>query len=144
MHRLLVAVDGSQQAERAVRYLIGLIREGGLLGGEREVHLINVQPQPSPRLTRMIPVDEFERYYQGQSDEACRAAEELLRAEGVPFTRHDRKGAAAETIVACARELQCDSIVMGTHGAGYISGILLGSVATKVIHLTEVPVTLVK
>lgn len=74
MQRLLVAVDGSQQAERAVRYLIGLIREGGLLGGEREVHLINVQHQPSPRLTRMIPVDEFERYYQGQSDEAWRAA----------------------------------------------------------------------
>ncbi len=144
MHRLLVAVDGSQQAERAVRHLIGLIREGGLLGGEREVHLINVQPQPSPRLTRMIPVDEFEHYYKGQSDEACRAAEELLRAEGVPFTRHDRKGAVAETIVACAQELQCDSIVMGTHGAGYISGILLGSVATKVIHLTDVPVTLVK
>ena len=56
MHRLLVAVDGSQQAERAVRYLIGLIREGGLLGGEREVHLINVQPQPSPKLTRSIPL----------------------------------------------------------------------------------------
>ena len=48
MHRLLVAVDGSQHAERAVGYLIGLISEGGLLGGEREVHLINVQPQPSP------------------------------------------------------------------------------------------------
>ena len=109
-----MAVDGSQQAERAVRYL-------------------NVQPQPSPKLTRSIPSDELDHYYQGQGDAACRAAEGLLRAEGVPFTRHDRKGAAAEMIVACARELQCDSIVMGTHGAGYISGILLGSVATKVV-----------
>ena len=105
MHRLLVAVDGSQQAERAVRYLIGLIREGGLLGGEREVHLVNVQPQPSPKLTRSIPSDELDRDYQGQGDEACRAAEGLLRAGGVPFTRHDRKRAAAEMIVACAREL---------------------------------------
>lgn len=88
--------------------------------------------------------DEFERYYQAQSDEACRATEELLRAAGVLFTRHDRKGAVAESIMACARERQCDSIVMGAHGAGYISGIHLGSVATQVIDLTEVPVTLVK
>ena len=90
MHRLLVAVDGSQQAERAARYLTGLIRDGGLLGGEREVHLINVQPQPSPKITRSMPADELDRYYLGQRDEACRAAEELLRVEGVPFTRHDR------------------------------------------------------
>ena len=47
-------------------------------------------------------------------------------------------------IVACARELQFDSIVLGTHGAGHICGILLGSVATKVIYLIEDPVTLVK
>jgi len=144
MPRLLVAVDGSQQALRAVRYLIDQIKAGGLLGGEGEVHLINVQPQPSPRITHGIPADELASYYQGQSDEACRAAEVSLRAEGVPFQRHDRKGPVADTIVACAQELHCDSIVMGTHGAGFVSGMLMGSVASKVIHLTAVPVTLVK
>ena len=69
-----MVVDGSQQAERAFRYLTGLIREGGLLGGEREVHLINVQPQPSPKIKRSMPADELDRYCLGQSDEACRAA----------------------------------------------------------------------
>ena len=33
MHKILVAVDGSEHSERAVRYLIALIQDGGLLGG---------------------------------------------------------------------------------------------------------------
>lgn len=105
MHRVLVAVDGSQPAERAVRYLIGLIKDGGLLGGEGEVHLINVQSRPSPQITRGIAAEELECYFQELGDEACRAAEELLRAESVPFQRHDLKGPVAETIVQCAQQL---------------------------------------
>jgi nucleotide-binding universal stress UspA family protein len=33
---------------------------------------------------------------------------------------------------------------MGSHGRGGLAGLLLGSVATKVIHLTRLPVTVVK
>ncbi|MFN0302201.1 MAG: universal stress protein, partial [Burkholderiales bacterium] len=35
-------------------------------------------------------------------------------------------------------------VVMGTRGLGSVSGLVLGSVATKIIHLVDVPVTLVK
>jgi nucleotide-binding universal stress UspA family protein len=35
-------------------------------------------------------------------------------------------------------------IVMGTRGLGGVRGLLLGSVATQLLHLTDVPVTLVK
>ncbi|MCJ9712965.1 universal stress protein, partial [Bordetella hinzii] len=41
-------------------------------------------------------------------------------------------------------EKQCDRIVMGTRGLGAVGGLVLGSVAQKVIHLSPVPVTLVK
>jgi nucleotide-binding universal stress UspA family protein len=47
-------------------------------------------------------------------------------------------------IAALAWELGCDLIVMGTHGMGSIAGLALGSVASKVIHLAGVPVTVVK
>jgi nucleotide-binding universal stress UspA family protein len=45
--------------------------------------------------------------------------------------------------------MHCDQIIMGTRGLGAggvaaISGLLLGSIATKVLHLVDVPVTLVK
>ena len=53
-------------------------------------------------------------------------------------------GHAAEKIVQVAREHQCTRIVMGTRGLGSIAGLMLGSVAYKVVHLSPIPVTLVK
>jgi nucleotide-binding universal stress UspA family protein len=47
-------------------------------------------------------------------------------------------------IAQYAKEKGCDQIVMGTRGLGTVQGLLLGSVATKVIHLANVPVMLVK
>ena len=144
MHRILLAVDGSEHSDRAVAYLIGLIRDGGLLGGKTEVHLVHVRPHLAERFSRTMSAEELDRYYQEGSDSACRTAIEMLQNEGVEFIRHTRIGAPAEIIVSSAKTLHCDSIVMGTHGAGFMTGMLLGSVASKVIHLTEMPVTLVK
>lgn len=50
----------------------------------------------------------------------------------------------AEVLAALADELGCDHIVMGTRGLGAISGIVLGSVTRKVLHLTRIPVTCIK
>ena len=144
MHRILVAVDGSQRSERAVSYLIGLIKDGGLLGGRTEIHLLNVVPELPLRISTSMNSEELDRYYQDRSAPDCRAAMLLLDKEGVTYVRHTRIGNAAYNIVACARETHCDSILMGTHGAGRVSDILLGSVTTKVIQLTEIPVSLVK
>ncbi len=55
-----------------------------------------------------------------------------------------RAGQVAKTVVEVAREQGVDQIVMGTRGLGGIQGLLLGSVATQVIHLADVPVTLIK
>jgi len=49
----------------------------------------------------------------------------------------------AETIVKYAKRWQCDSILIGTRGLGLTAGLVLGSVALKVIHLAKIPVTLV-
>jgi nucleotide-binding universal stress UspA family protein len=43
-----------------------------------------------------------------------------------------------------AEDKQCEQIVMGTRGLGTVSNLVLGSVATKAIHLAKVPVLLVK
>ena len=53
-------------------------------------------------------------------------------------------GEAGETLADAARRLKCGSIVMGTRGQGAVGNLVLGSVATRVVHLAKVPVTLVK
>ncbi len=50
----------------------------------------------------------------------------------------------AESVTQTANEEGANYIVMGTRGLGGVESLLLGSVATQVIHLTTIPVTLVK
>ncbi|MGS7252422.1 universal stress protein [Pseudomonas anuradhapurensis] len=144
MHKILVAVDGSEHSERAVRYLIGLIQDGGLLGGNVEVHLLNVQPLLPTRIANDMSEDELDRYYGDKSAEDSRKAEVLLKQEGIAFAMHALQGDAASQIVACSHFLECDSIILGSHGSGFLAGIFLGSVAAKVIQLSDIPITLVK
>ncbi|KNH26928.1 hypothetical protein ACS77_12235 [Pseudomonas syringae] len=144
MHKILVAVDGSEHSERAVRYLIGLIQDGGLLGGSVEVHLVNVQPLLPTRIAQDMAGDELDRYYDEKSAEDLQKAIALLQQEGIAFTIHMLQGDAASKIIAASQSLGCDSIILGSHGNGFLAGIFLGSVAAKVVQLSNIPITLVK
>lgn len=144
MHKILVAVDGSEHSERAVRYLIGLIQAGGLLGGSVEVHLVNVQPLLPSRIAHDMNEDEVARYYGDKSAEDSHTVVALLKQEGIAFTLHTLQGDAASRIVAISHTIDCDTILLGSHGNGFLAGIFLGSVAAKVIQLSDIPITLVK
>lgn len=78
------------------------------------------------------------------SEEALTPARKLCERLKIEFQCYVREGDPAQLIASFARRTRCKEIVMGTRGLGRISGLLLGSVATKVIHLATVPVTLVK
>jgi len=67
-----------------------------------------------------------------------------LDAAGLKYQCHILVGEPAEKIVQYARENGCEQIFMGTHGRGAVSKVLLGSVASKVVALSDVPVVLVK
>jgi nucleotide-binding universal stress UspA family protein len=68
----------------------------------------------------------------------------MLREAGVPCTAIVEVGDPGPIIAACARGHGCDMIVMGTRGLNAVGKLLLGSVAVKVLHLSHVPVMLVK
>jgi nucleotide-binding universal stress UspA family protein len=72
------------------------------------------------------------------------SAIEMTRAAGVRCTGEIQVGSAAKAVVDYANRAGCDAIVMGTCGMGAVGNLLLGSIATKVLHLARVPVTLVK
>jgi nucleotide-binding universal stress UspA family protein len=140
MQRILVPVDGSERAEAAVREVQRQVQSGA----EIDIHLLNVQPRIFAEETLIyLPQDKIDTYYYERGVKALASPEQLLRAAGIPFTSHRAVGPIAETIAAKAAELGCDGIVMSTRGHGKIAGMLLGSVSTKVLHLSPVPVTLV-
>lgn len=141
MIRLLVPVDGSEYSNRAVEELIKRLawyRE------RPEIHLLNVQFPLHGDVKMFIESDEIRRFHHDQGVKALQNARDKLQAAGVSYVFHVGVGEPAQAIARYADEKQCDQIFMGTRGLGTIAGLLLGSVATKVIHLTKVPVLLVK
>jgi nucleotide-binding universal stress UspA family protein len=143
MLKLLVPVDGSEHSVRTANYLIkslSWLKEGA------EIHLLNVQ-RPIPygsRVSSMVGQEKINQYHHDEGMAALKPAMQSLDAAGVKYHYHIGVGDEAETIVKYAQERACDQIVMGTRGMGSVSNLLLGSVATKVIHLAGVPVLLVK
>ncbi|MGH8636979.1 MAG: universal stress protein, partial [Burkholderiales bacterium] len=53
-------------------------------------------------------------------------------------------GRPAEALVEYAQKCGCDAIVMGASSHGRVHSLVLGSVAAKVAHMAEVPVTVIK
>jgi nucleotide-binding universal stress UspA family protein len=140
MYRILVPVDGSDEALRALEHAVRMAR----LIGEAEIHLVNVQPPISGSVGTFVGNENVARFHQEESDNALAAARKLLEREGMPVHDAVRIGNTSQSIADHARELPCDQIVMGTRGLGRIGSLVLGSVATQVVHLTEFPVTLIK
>ena len=137
----LVPVDGSADAARALTHALLDLRDRA----DAQLHVINVQPLPiHPWPGKLVPEDLIDAELNRAGEQILQAAEAAARAAGIRCTCHVRIGLAAHEIAACAAEQRCDSIVMGTRGLGRVAGLVLGSVATKVVHLATVPVTLVK
>jgi nucleotide-binding universal stress UspA family protein len=142
MHKLLVPVDSSDNAMRALEHAIRLAKEVG------DTELVIVYAHEPPIIYGEIAVylseSKARELQQAHSKGILRPAIEKARASGVSFTSQILTGDVAESIVSCAESSGCDGIVMGTRGMSAIGNLVMGSIATKVIHLTKLPVTLVK
>lgn len=139
--KILLPVDGSEGSLRAARHVVDL----AVHIKDLEVHLVNVQPTGDDWMVRrMIKADELEKLEGGWAETALAPARDILQAAGIATVSHTLQGDVAPTIVGAAERTGCDQIVMGTHGHTALGGLLMGSVTHKVLHLTKVPVTLVK
>lgn len=141
MQNILLAVDGSDNALRAVSHLI---KRASAVRDDYQIHLINVQHPLHGSISTFIDAAQIKQYHQEEGMNALAGARDLLDAAGLAYTHHLFVGEPAQVIARYAREQQCDEIIIGTRGLSAISSALVGSVAIKVIHLADAPVLLVK
>jgi nucleotide-binding universal stress UspA family protein len=141
--RILVAVDGSKPSLKAVQLLVD---HSDWYRSPPEVELVTVH-LPVPKLPRMglaVGKGQIERYYQEEGEAMLAAAKSKLGGAGVPFQARVLVGPVAETIVKHAKDKRCDLIVIGSRGMTELGKALIGSTATKVLHISDIPVLLVK
>lgn len=142
--RILVAVDGSETASRA---LIEAVHLAEAL--EAQLRLIFVVDIKSLYWSDELPVDR-EMIEEGWSNEGrniLARAEAVVHAAGVGVDaalRETDGGGIGDAIAAEAASWPADLIVLGTHGRRGIRHLLLGSVAESVARAAPVPVLLVR
>jgi nucleotide-binding universal stress UspA family protein len=136
--KILVAIDGSPAALTALERLVGKL---GLFRAAPRLTLIHVHPPiPYKAAAAWVGKDVVERYYSEESDAALAPARDFLTAQGIAF----EVGNPAEEIVARASAGDYDMIAMGTHGHTALANLVMGSVATRVLATSTVPLLLMK
>lgn len=140
MRKVLLPVDGSESAFQAALYLVEFVQRYGSV----EVHVVNVQPRPVEWQTHGLEKEAINEHLAVDAHLALKPVLHILDESAITYQTHIKLGDPAETTVALAEEMGCDHIVIGTRGLGAITGIVLGSVARKVLHLSKVPVICIK
>jgi len=141
MHKLLLAVDGSAAAHRAVQYAVAL----AAVVPSIEVVLLNVQPEIDDwSVLRVLTREEVEAMEESRAGDVLREGCAVLQAAGVRFTPVVEIGTPAACIARVAAEHNCDGIVMGSRGMGAVSAALLGSVSSEVLQSSDLPLTLIR
>jgi nucleotide-binding universal stress UspA family protein len=137
--KILIAVDGSKPSLKALQLLVD---HSDWYREPPEVELITVH-LPVPAVGR-VPKSQLERYYVEEGEAKLAPAKKKLDAARVPYKAHVLVGPVAESIVKHAKDKRCDLIYIGTRGMSAVGAAFIGSTATKVLHISETPVLLVK
>jgi nucleotide-binding universal stress UspA family protein len=142
MEKVLLAYDGSECARRALDYVLALVaRQPGT-----SVHVLTAEPEPRlyGESAAYVQKEALDQAVLQEGGAIAAVAVAQLAAAGVTHQQEVLLGDASQLIAARAEAIGCTHIVMGSRGMGSVGNLLLGSVATKVLHRTQVPVTLIR
>jgi len=151
--KILLAIDGSSEAELATRTAVDLSKQTN-----SELHMIHVldilptallYPEATDpegvELPDPILVEDVERQTEQRGKEMLEAEVERVRSAGGTVAQaHLIMGDAAREIVHLAEDIEAGLVVMGSRGRRGISRALMGSVSDSVVRHAHCPVLVVR
>ena len=139
--KILLAVDGSSFTKKMLAYLTTHLE---MFSGDVEFTALTVQATLPPRARAAVGKEVVDNYY---AEEAKKVLEPVIKF----LTRHNLKvkslskiGNAGDTIAKTAESGNYDLVIMGSRGHGALGGLVMGSVATRVLAHCQTPVLLVR
>ena len=140
MTHYLVPTDGSEQATRALEYVLETFPGS-------KVTVLSVVELQGPTGETVAPGwfdDEAQSAAERRAEETLEEARALAEAHDVELETAVGVGSPARSIVDQAEERDVDHVVMGSHGRSGAARLLLGSVAETVVRRSPVTVTVVR
>ena len=139
MVKILIPVDGSPNALKAVQYAVNRFMADHAM----EIHLLHVRTPLTQNAARFISKRNRAAWHREEADKALSAARDLLDRFGVPHAVHVELGDKAVLIDRVAQRLRVSQIVMGTARKNSLTRLIEDSVTNRVLELTRVPVEVV-
>ena len=145
--KILLATDGSPEADRAARAAVELSEKTG-----SELYMAHAAPMPGihamPELAAYVPEAAFGELKGIAEREGQKVLEEQVQkvegAGGRVAGSYLRIGRSDEMIVGLAEEMGAGLIVMGSRGYGSLRRVLMGSVSDSVVRHAHCPVLVVR
>ena len=136
-NRILVATDGSDNAQRATRQALDLARQYGA-----ELHAVYVIETRTEYDNAIVDPDTVRRNLRQDGEEALRAVEVEAESD-VSVVTSVREGIPHEELLSYIADQEIDLVVMGAKGRSAFKTILLGSTTEALLRADQVPVLVV-
>ncbi len=140
MKKILVGVDGSEASLKAAKWAVDL----AAATGAAVTYAYSIVPVAYPPEMMWVPTIEFERARQEAAAKLLNQTREQTTRQGVTIENITLHGSAAEAMADEAKAQAYDLLVVGSRGHGAVKRILMGSVASRLVHICERPVLVVR
>ena len=139
--KILVAVDGSSYTKRMLAYLAA---HDEWLGAHHRYTVLTVVPAVPPRAARVLDRKILQGHYEEEAEKVLSPIRKFFAKQGLQAVCMHKVGPAADVVSAMASAGKFDLLMMGSHGHGAMAGLVLGSVTTRVLATSRVPLLIVR
>jgi nucleotide-binding universal stress UspA family protein len=138
---ILVAADGSTYTKRMLAYLAA---HDEWLGSHHTYTVLTVVAALPARAVAALDKDVVKSYYDDEAEKVFKPIRTFIGRQGIAATFIGKVGHAAELIAKQAEAGRFDLLMLGSHGHGELTNLVMGSVVTKVLAHCKTPVLLVR
>ena len=139
--KILAAVDGSPYTKRMLAYIAA---HDEWLGTHHEYTLIHAVPAVPSRAAVVLEKEVLKAYYDDCAERVFKPIRTFFVRRGLNATYVTKVGQAAEIITDAAKKGRYDLLMLGSHGHGTLTNLVMGSVATKVLANCDTPALLIR
>ncbi|MCW5657758.1 MAG: universal stress protein [Burkholderiaceae bacterium] len=139
--KILIAADGSAYTKRMLAFIAA---HDEWLGPRHSYTVLHCVPAFPHRAAAFVDKSQVQSFYRDDAETVFRPIRVFFKRQRMAATFIHRIGPAGSTIAKLAEQQRFDLIILGSHGHGAVAGVVMGSVATKVVSLCDTPVLLVR